>query len=242
VSACSQNLRAFPPHPPGRFGESDALGHRDGLGVRGRSAQDDGGGEPRNATRFPTGVNAYKWSPDGKWLVITSDVFPDCEDTGCLERRVEEREKAKIAARISERLLFRHRDSWKDGTRTHVWKVSARGSGATGSIVDLTPGNRDAPPFGGDEDFQVSPDGVDLIYASNPDPVEALSTNGDLWLVPFAGKGRAVDITAVNKAFDGSPRFCPDGKWIAYRAQRRPGLESDRFLLTVYDRASGTPW
>ena len=34
-----------------------------------------------------------------------------------------------------------------------------------------------------------------------------------------------------NPAADGSPKFSPDGKWLAYRAQRRPGFEADRWQL-----------
>jgi dipeptidyl aminopeptidase/acylaminoacyl peptidase len=193
------------------------------------------GGEPRKATAFPTEVNAFKWSPDGKFFVFTSDVFPECRDAACLEKTRQDRSKAKVKARVVERLLFRHWTAWKDGTRTHVWRAPAARSG---EAVDLTPGNRDAPPFGGDNDFEVSPDGKALVYCSNPDPVEALSTNGDVWAVSFDGGGKAVDLTEGNKAFDGTPRFSPDGKWIAYRAQRRPGFESDLFRLMVYDRAT----
>ncbi len=195
------------------------------------------GGEAQKATSFPTEVNAFKWSPDGKWFVFTSDVFPDCADAGCLERWLKEREKSKTKARVAERLLFRHWDAWKDGLRTHIWKVPVSG----GAAVDLTPGDRDAPPFalGGSIDFDVSPDGKDLVYASNPEKVEALSTNSDLWLVPFEGSGKPRNLTASNPAFDGSPKFSPDGKWIAYRSQRRPGFESDRFRLMLYERAAG---
>jgi len=195
------------------------------------------GGELAQATSFPTEVNGFQWSRDGKWFVITSDVFPDCADAACNERRVQEREKAKIKARVAERLLFRHWDAWKDGLRTHIWKLPAAG----GTAVDLTPGDRDAPPFavGGSMDFDVSPDGKQLIYASNPDEVEALSTNWDLWAVPFDGSGTPKNLTAANRAFDGSPAYSPDGKWIAYRAQKRPGFEADRFALMLYDRASG---
>ncbi|HEV8231363.1 MAG TPA: hypothetical protein VGQ75_03370 [Thermoanaerobaculia bacterium] len=195
------------------------------------------GGEPARATSFPTGINGFKWSPDGKWFLITSDVFPDCTDVVCLERRTKEREKAPTKARIAERLLFRHWDAWKEGLRTHVWKIPVSG----GTAVDLTPGHRDTPPFSvaGSLDFDVSPDGREFVYASNPDPVEAISTNSDLWIEPFAGGERPRNLTAANRAFDGSPRFSPDGKWIAYRSQRRPGFESDRFRLVIYDRASG---
>ena len=44
------------------------------------------------------------------------------------------------------------------------------------------------------------------------------------------------DITAENKAADNTPLYSPDGKYIAYRAQQRPGYESDRWRLMLYDR------
>lgn len=196
------------------------------------------GGEPVPATSFPTEVNGFKWSPDGKWFLITSDVFPDCSDIACNQNRLKEREKAKVKARVVERLLFRHWDSWKEGRRTHIWKLPAAG----GEGVDMTPGDRDAPPFavGGSLDFVVSPDGKELVYAANPDKVEALSTNWDLWAVPFDGKGTPKNLTAANKAFDGSPAYSPDGKWIAYRAQKRAGFEADRFALRLLERATGS--
>lgn len=195
------------------------------------------GGDPVKATSFPTEVNGFTWSPDGKWFVFTSGVFPDCPDTACLEKIRKERAEAKVKARVAERLLYRRWDTWKDGTRTHVWKAPAAG----GEAVDLTPGNRDAPPFsvGGGTDWDVSPDGRDLVYASNPDKDEALSTNADLWVVPFAGGGSPKNLTASNPAFDGSPRFSPDGRWIAFRSQRRPGFEADRFRLMLLERATG---
>jgi dipeptidyl aminopeptidase/acylaminoacyl peptidase len=193
-----------------------------------------GGGEPRAAVAFPADVSHFRWSPDGAFFVFSSDVFPDCADAACTGTRLKEREKGTIKARIAERLLFRHWDSWKDGLRSHIWRVPAAG----GAALDLTPGNWDAPAYGGDLDFGVSPDGKELVYSSNHDAVEAVSTNADVWVVPFDGSGPAVNLTAGNKAFDGSPRYSPDGRWIAWRSQERPGFEADRFQLMVYDRAS----
>jgi dipeptidyl aminopeptidase/acylaminoacyl peptidase len=200
------------------------------------------GGPPRRATSFPTGVNAFTWTPDGSAFLIASSVFPECTDTACLERLVKRRADARVKGRIADRLFFRRWDSWKDGTRSHIWSVPVSG----GAAVDLTPGDRDAPPFevGGGVAWSVSPDGRELVYPSNPDEVEALSTNADLYLAPLQGGGGAAgqgarDLTASNPAFDGSPRFSPDGRWIAYRAQKRPGFESDRFRLMVLERATG---
>src|SRR6185295_4411487 len=48
------------------------------------------------------------------------------------------------------------------------------------------------------------------------------------------------NITSSNPAWDGSPKYSPDGKLIAYRMQKQPGYESDLFRLAIYERATGT--
>src|SRR5207253_3286081 len=73
----------------------------------------------------------------------------------------------------------------------------------------------------------------------NHDEEEATSTNNDLWIVSLNGTQPAKNITADNKASDSTPLYSPDGKYIAYRAQQRPGYESDRFRLMLYDRKTG---
>ncbi len=47
------------------------------------------------------------------------------------------------------------------------------------------------------------------------------------------------NITADNEAWDGSPRYSPDGRFLAYRTQRIPRYESDRFRIALYDRQAG---
>ena len=53
-------------------------------------------------------------------------------------------------------------------------------------------------------------------------------------------EGAARNITAANPAYDGGPKYSPDGRSIAYRMQRQPGYESDLFRLALYDRAADT--
>jgi dipeptidyl aminopeptidase/acylaminoacyl peptidase len=124
------------------------------------------------------------------------------------------------------------------------------GSASCSIPRDLTPGDYDAPVFslGGQDDYAFSPDGQEICYASNHDPVPAISTNDDLFTVPVNFPQNATskdvlaatkDITAENKAADNTPLFSPDGKYIAYRAQERAGYESDRFRLMIYDRKTG---
>jgi dipeptidyl aminopeptidase/acylaminoacyl peptidase len=195
------------------------------------------GGEPRKLTAAPLGLEAPIWSPDGKSLVAQGEVFVDCADAACTKARAEHEEKAKIKARVVERLLFRHWDSWRDGKRSHLFAVDAQ----TGATRDLTPGDADAPPFalGGGPDYDLAPDGKSLAFASNHERDEASSTNSDIWEVGL-GDGKTRCLSCANKAADGRPRYSPDGKWIAWRAQKVPGFESDKFDLVVYDRAAGT--
>jgi len=197
---------------------------------------DAAGGAQRKLTSISTGADGVIWSPDGRYLAFTSEVFPDCPDDACNRKRNEAAEASKVKAKILERLLYRHWDSWKDGKRTHIFVVPAAG----GTPRDLTPGDYDAPPFslGGPADYDFSPDGRELCFARNTDKMEATSTNVDLWTVPVEG-GPPVRITS-NPAYDGSPLYSPDGRYIAYRAQRRAGFESDRFEIMLYDRSART--
>ncbi|HEY2413089.1 MAG TPA: S9 family peptidase, partial [Pirellulaceae bacterium] len=93
-------------------------------------------------------------------------------------------------------------------------------------------------PFGGSEEFAFSPDGKEIAYTAQlPDDI-AWSTDLNIYTVAISG-GPAKSITAANKATDTGPIYSPDGKTIAYRAMARPGFESDRYRVTLYDRASG---
>ncbi len=65
----------------------------------------------------------------------------------------------------------------------------------------------------------------------------ATSTNSDLYVVPIGG-GETRKITATPGA-DATPRYSPDGKYLAWRAQFRAGNEADRWRLMVLERASG---
>jgi dipeptidyl aminopeptidase/acylaminoacyl peptidase len=201
---------------------------------------DTTGGERKQVTAVSTGAADPVWSPDGRWLAFASDIYPDCADDACNKLRDEEAERNPVKAHTATRLLYRHWTEWKGGKRTHVFVVSTEG-GTAASARDLTPGDFDAPPFslGGPTDYAFSPDSKELAFARNSDPIEAASTNTDIFVVPVSG-GEPRRLTGDNKGADSSPLYSPDGRFIAYRSQATPGFESDRWRLMLYDRQANT--
>ena len=212
-------------------------------------------------TSVATEAGGELWSPDGKNIVFTSDVYPECDgepaqEDICNGKKLNEANKSKVQAQIFTRLLYRHWNAYKEGKRSHIFVVSTiNGRPNVGDQLrpvprDLTPGDYDAPVFslGGQDNYAFSPDGKEICYTSNHDKNEANSTNNDLWIIPVRGganassaqpSAQARNITAENPASDSTPLYSPDGRYIAYRAQQRPGYESDRFRLMLYDRKTG---
>jgi dipeptidyl aminopeptidase/acylaminoacyl peptidase len=200
---------------------------------------DADGSNLKQITFLSTGAGGVLPSPDGKMLVFTSDVFPSCAaDDACNKKLLDEQMASKVKARVINELLYRHWDTWQNATRSHLLAIPADG----GTVVDLTPGTHIVPPFslGGPDDYAISPDGKEVCFTMNTDEVPAISTNNDLFVVLITGEGAANPRRIIpNPASDNAPLYSPDGKYIAFRSQARPGYESDRARLLVLERATG---
>jgi dipeptidyl aminopeptidase/acylaminoacyl peptidase len=186
-------------------------------------------------THLSTGAGSQIVSPDGKYLVVASDVYPGCgADDACNQRRLEADRNRPSAARLITGLLYRHWNMWQGDRRTHLLSISL----ADGNAVDLSPGDRATPPFslGGPDDFAISPDSTEVAFAQNADPEPATGTNNEIYVEPITG-GAPIKVSTSPGA-DNSPSYSPDGKSLAWRSQERAGYESDRWRIAVMDRVT----
>src|SRR4029078_3920066 len=182
------------------------------------------------------GAGGPVWSPDGRWIAFSSEVYPECSSDDCNRSEDAAVEGSKVQAKVTDRLLYRHWVEWRNRKRTHVFVVPVKG----GIARELTPGDFDAPPYAASSniDYAFSPDSSEIAYLKNPDKIEAISTNSDIFVASLNGGGEK-NITNANRGYDATPVYTPDGKYILYRSQATPAFEADRWRIMRYDRATG---
>jgi Tol biopolymer transport system component len=119
---------------------------------------DPDGSNAKQVTNFAAEADGVLFAPDGKNLLFTSSVYPECgADDACNRKNIEADKNNPVKARIYTELLYRHWTTWQTKRRSHLLVVPAGG----GAPSDLTPGTRDVPPFSldGVDDYDISPDG-----------------------------------------------------------------------------------
>jgi dipeptidyl aminopeptidase/acylaminoacyl peptidase len=202
------------------------------------------GGEGRQLTELPVDVDNLQFSPRGSHIAFSAEVFPDASLSETAKRDKAASDSPVKAMRFN-RLMVRHWDEWATGKRNHLFvlPVKKRNGGwqTDGEPLDLMKGiDADCPskPFGGAEEYAWSPDGQEIAYTAQLGADHAWSTDSNIYLVAVKG-GSARAITGDSKATDTGPVYSPDGRTIAYRAMARPGFESDRYRIKLFDRASG---
>jgi dipeptidyl aminopeptidase/acylaminoacyl peptidase len=203
---------------------------------------------PKKLTNIATEADNAKWSPDSKSIVFTSSVYPDCPaitesdaKTGdqCNADKDARAASSKVKAQIFTHLLYRHWNHFTGDKRSHLFLVAVDSQ----NVRDLTPNDpHDVPPFSlsGGGGFDISPDSKELAFTENLDPEPAISTNADIFTLDLTNPSAKPVKVSTFQGGDFNPAYSPDGKYLAWRSQLRPGYESDKFRLVLYGRVGKT--
>jgi len=152
MAADGENLRQL---TRGRHHDSSPIFSPDGSALAFLSSRDEdasqvyllpmSGGEARRLTSFPGGVSTPVWSPDGAHMAVTAEVYPECgSDADCNRSIRQSVDEGPLAAHMTDELLFRHWNIWREGRYSHVLLIDA---GSGDAVRDLTPGRWDSPTF-----------------------------------------------------------------------------------------------
>jgi dipeptidyl aminopeptidase/acylaminoacyl peptidase len=189
------------------------------------------------------------WSPDSKHFLFTTQVYPECsdkpawaEEDACDKAKDDAAAANPVKAQLFTGLLYRHWNGFTGLKRTHIIEADFSLDGA--NPRDLTPRSAvvdaETPTFslGGPLGYAWAPDSQEIAYITNLDPVPAASTNNDVFTLRLNEPNAKAVKVSTSLGSDDGPQYSPDGKWLAFRSQKRAGYESDRFRLMLYDRAA----
>ncbi|MBV6445766.1 MAG: S9 family peptidase [Ignavibacteriales bacterium] len=204
---------------------------------------DPDGANEQQITNYYAGVNSFKFSNDGKYILFTASVYPSCGlNNECNENKDKLAEESKVKASVFTELYYRDFNHWRGDKRSHLFLLDV----ANKKDYELTPGAYyDVPPvaLGSDNDFNFSPEGSEIAFTANKDRFLATSTNNDIWVVNLnevlrGGEPNQVKISQ-SEGSDCEPVFSPDGNYIAFTSMERKGFEADKKRIMLYNRKSG---
>ena len=223
---------------------------------------DTDGSNRRQLSRCPKDVEGYKFSPDGRQVILVHSV----DTYTSIEKKYDDLPLA--SGMVITDLNYKHWDRYVT-TIPHIF-VATYANGTIGEGKDILEGEPfECPmlPFGGSEQFNWSPDSRFIVYTCRKKTGRdyAISTDSDIFRYEVAtGKttnlckpdgyhepaidpSRSMEQQAVNRqtedcnvGYDTNPAYSPDGRYVAWLSMARNGYESDRTRLCVLDTETGS--
>ncbi len=173
------------------------------------------GGQPRRLTFDNRDILAQTWSPDGRWIVFSSNRTGSYQLWRIPAGGGAPARLPGIGNGVSDPTFT------ADGQRlgysqffldTNIWRIRP-GSPPRKLIVST---QFDSSP-------QYSPDGRRIVFRSSR------SGSHEIWVSDAEGLN-AVKLTDFNGPLTGTPRWSPDGKWIAFDS--RPEGQADIYVIS----------
>lgn len=195
------------------------------------------GTDAAQVTQFDSGIGNVLYSPDGKYISFTKNVKLD-------ELAIDKYpDLTQANARLIDGLMYRHWDTFHNGTYRHLFYAPYTDGKITGDAIDIMkdePYDTPLKPFGGVSQITWSPDSKSLVYTSKKltGAEAAFSTDSDLYLYSLTDNS-TINLTDFNPGYDFYPAFSPDGSRLAWLSMETPGYEADKYRLMIRDMKTG---
>ncbi len=197
---------------------------------------DPDGGNVAQLTDLEGGITGFGYAPDMAHIYYTKGVK--------IKETVEDKhpDLQQANAYIADDLMYRHWDSWSDGTFSHVF-VAGYSDGQVDpglNIMEGEPWSSPLPPFGGSSQIAWSADGRYLAYTCKKKVGKdwTTSTNSNIYFYDLAS-GETTDMTPFNDGYDRNPVFSPDSRYMAWESMAKDGFESDKSRIMIMDLETG---
>ena len=171
------------------------------------------GGEAHRVGQVATGVDAFRWCPDGRRIVFISWVWPGLKGARAQAKALKAFKDRKVSGYATSQAFYRFWDHFTpEGRVPHLHLMDV----ASGKVRDLFEGT-DYELQRGDPDahsFDISPDGKRLVFAYDPAPEKR--TDGRFALAELDLKRGRFETLAQDVGWDfNHPRYSPDGRQVA---------------------------
>jgi dipeptidyl aminopeptidase/acylaminoacyl peptidase len=195
------------------------------------------GGEARRAATVATGVEAFRWFPDGRRIAFVSWVWPELKGAAAQAKAHKAFKARKETGYVTSDAQYRYWDHHVPmGRVAHLHVLDLK----TGKVKDLFEGTP-CELSRADPDancFDISPDGQRIVFAFDPAPEKRI--DGRFALAEVELKTGKLRTLAQDKAWDFSaPRYSPDGDRVAFLASQQGRKHTMPSLLAVWDRDGG---
>ena len=199
------------------------------------------GGEAHRAAEVATGVDAFRWCPDGRRLLFISWVRPELKGSKAQAAAHKTFGERKETGYVTSESQYRFWDrNLPMGRVAHLHLMELGKDGGAARVRDLFEGTgyelSRADPNA--DHFDISPDGKRIVFAYDPAPVKRPDGRGALAEMELrSGK---TTVIAFHKDWDlGTPRYSPDGQRIAFTASHVGRKHTMPSNLAMWTRATG---